>query len=69
MAFTFKDIKPSDLPVTLRGFRTDNGEKVWEEVITELPIVLEVPPLAKEHGCPVRMTLESGDGTIVEAEP
>lgn len=67
----FSVLKRSDLPVTFRAFRTDNDEQVWEEQITEAAdfAQIRIPPLAKEHGSPVRMTIEYGDGRIEEATP
>lgn len=56
--------------MTLRGFRMDTGEKVWEEVIEDGPVALRVPPLSKENDdAKIRIEVEYGDGTIESEVP
>lgn len=52
------DFPVDAFPITIRAMRTDNNEKVWEEVIEAPPVVLQVPPLAKQLGVEVRVEVQ-----------
>lgn len=64
----FHDFRPEDLPVTIELFRVDNDEKVWEATI-DGPGVLDIPPVARQQGCPVWVRTTMGDGTVYEERP
>jgi hypothetical protein len=60
------NLEPEDLPVTISAYRTDTDEEVWREVITQ-PTALYVPPLARIHGCPIKVVVEFANGAVTES--
>ena len=68
MPARFQRISPSDLPLAMRFYREEDNVLVWETTVTEAPVAVVIPALAKDHG-PVWVELEFGDGETVEEHP
>jgi hypothetical protein len=56
----FHDLAASAFPLTLRAYRVDTDELVWE-VRIDGPAAVEVPPLKRQLGVAVRMEIETAD--------
>lgn len=67
-ATRFQNLKRDDLPLAIRVYRVEDDVLVWETDVTDLPVVVTIPALGKEHG-PVWVEMEFGDGEIVEERP
>lgn len=62
----FRDLPAAAYPFTIRAFREDNGEKVWEETV-DGPCALQVPALRRIHGVAVQIEIAFADGSVARA--
>jgi hypothetical protein len=63
------DLPANAFPFTVRAFRVDTGAQAWETVVREAPVVLEIPPLARQVGSPVEIEIEYATGEKVRQSP
>lgn len=62
----FSELSEDSFPFTIKFFRKDNDELVLTEVVTR-PGAIVIPPLAKQLGVAVYITVSYPDGHIVVA--
>jgi hypothetical protein len=64
----FHDLPEAAFPVTMKAYGVNSGKKLWKVVVAE-PGVVEIPPLARIHGEPVRVVVYYADGGSEDVDP
>jgi hypothetical protein len=65
---SFHDLPEDAYPVTMRFFRSDTDEMVWE-VIVEPYTVVDIPALARQHGVPIYCEIAMANGEVTRSTP